>query len=247
MVESKGAEPGDGRDGRRFGTRETLYATPRPDEVGVTESEQLFEEFCEGAGWEWERVSVAHAGEGRRPDYSIRLQSGDPLFIEVKQFDPNPEEKAALSKTMRVFQTVPGDRIRKAVQSGAPQLKALSQGQWPALLVVFDNVGTRMHTDPYAVLTAMRGLDVVPVTVPADPAESPVFHPSRPGPKKKLTAKANTTLSGIGVLKAGQFGPSLEVYHNPHAAVPLEVTALPTYHVSHFAMSADQQRWESMR
>lgn len=168
------------------------------------------------------------------------------MIVEVKQFDPNPQEEEVLNGTTRAFGTTPGDRIRKAVRSAGKQLKAMAKGEKPALLVVFDNVGTRMHTDQYAVLTAMRGLDVVPVSIPNNPAEAPVFHKRRPGPKKMLTANANTSISGIGVLRRIQRGPVMEVYHNPHAAVPLKWTELAGESVVHFQMSSDQNNWLRM-
>lgn len=212
----------------------------------MTEAEKLFEELCDNSGWQWRRISVSEDEGEKRPDYEIRLQSERFMVVEVKQFDPNPAERAVLEQKVRVFRTEPGDRIRKAVRSGAGQLKTLSEGRRPALLVVYDNVGVRMHTHSYAVLTAMRGLDVVPVLVPSDPAKPPVFQDQRSGPKKKLTKKAHTSISAIAVLCVTESGAELVVYHNPHAKVPLGANELAGANVHHLRMCQDESGWEGV-
>jgi hypothetical protein len=106
--------------------------------------------------------------------------------------------------------------------------------------VVYDNGASRLHVDPYAVATAMRGIDVVPVIVPTDPDISPEFLPTRSGPKKKMTETANTNISAIGVLLT-DFGdkPLLCVYHNRHARHPIQPDSLRGAHLQHFPWRAD--------
>jgi hypothetical protein len=215
-----------------------------------TISEQLFRELCEQIGIRCDRVAVAEGAGERRPDFRVIGHQGTSIFVETKQFDPSPEEQEQISRTMRgetvVRGGMPGGRLREVIGRANAQLKALSQGRSPGLLVVYNNVfGGSYHTDPYAVLTAMRGLDIVPVIVPRDPRESPTFLDARPGPKRKLRPDANTHVSAIAVLympPTAKLG--LLVYHNPHARTPLAVADLHSPAVDHFLMLADQSGWE---
>lgn len=187
-----------------------------------TESELLFVELCGACSIDCARAAEAATEGERRPDFTIQL-AGHSVVVETKQFDPNDEELRAHHALLRgevvVSGTTPGDRVRKAIRSAAPQLQNLSRGEVPAMLVVYNNVlSSRQHTDPYAIATAMNGLDVVPVLVPRDPSISPVFQDVRSGPKRKMTANANTTISAVGVLvrEEGE-QPLLHVYHNRFA------------------------------
>lgn len=212
--------------------------------VKLTESEALFENLCDHSGWEWSRVEQAEQEGHRRPDYRLSLCQNREVIVEVKQFDPNPQERRQLQARIPTYSSTPGNRIRKAIQSGASQLKALSEGKWPTILVVYDTTGSMMHTRPYAVLTAMRGLDVVDVAVPADPNQAPTFGPLRPGPNKKLTATSHTTISAIAVLRSMEYGPAVEIYHNPHAANPLEPNEVMGERVTNLRMKPDESGWE---
>ena len=212
----------------------------------MTKSESNFERLCEAAGWELQRVPET---DSRRPDYILTTPSSSRIIVEVKQFEPNPEERALLARQARgevvVFPTLPGERIRRAIRSAGPQLKALAPQGDSSMLVVFHatSVAT-MHTDPYSVLTAMRGIDVVPVLVPADPQKSPSFGSSRPGPHKKMTADANTSISCIAVLAESEGDVTLNVFHNPHAARPLDPGTISASSIRHWRMSRDQSDWE---
>lgn len=222
-----------------------LWYTPAEENMAEsTDSEALFEDLCDRLGWVWSRVEEAELEGYRRPDYWVRLGQNREVIVEVKQFDPNPQERQQLQARVAAYRSTPGDRIRKAIRSGAPQLKALSEGKRAAILVVYDNTGSMMHTDPYAVLTAMRGLDVVDVAVPADPNQAPTFGPLRPGPKKKLTATSHTTVSAIAVLRIREDGPSLEIYHNRHAVNPLRPAEVGGERVTNLRMKPDESDWE---
>lgn len=122
---------------------------------------------------------------------------------------------------------------------------------------MYNRTPCTLHDDPYAVLTAMRGIDVVPVYVPADPGSPSVFGPDRPGPGKKLTREMNTAVSCIAVLRElfdgapvpfGLGGPEpehdLAVYHNPFAKHPLDPSCLVGSRLSHYRMKEDQSSWE---
>ena len=105
------------------------------------------------------------------------------------------------------------------------------------MLVVYNNRASRLHTDPYAVATAMQGLDVVPVLVPKDPAITPRFQDARSGPGKKMTAKDNTTISAIGVLITDSDDQThLCIYHNRHARHPIDPEWLRHRLVHHYRL-----------
>lgn len=209
-----------------------------------TDSELLFGELCSACSIEYERVAEATVQGERRPDFTIRL-SGHAVVVEIKQFDPNDDELRAHQALMRgevvVSGTTPGDRVRKAIQSAAPQLRSLSRGELPAMLVVYNNVlSSRQHTDPYAIATAMNGLDVVPVLVPMDPSISPVFQDVRSGPKRKMTENANTTISAVGVLVRDENGqPFLHAYHNRFARHPISPEWARHARISHWRAPSD--------
>jgi hypothetical protein len=214
----------------------------------TTHSEALFAALCEDSGIDCERVQESTTANERRPDFTIVL-GNDRVVVEIKQFDPNAEEARLLEALRRGEQIVsggvPGERIRRAIASAGPQLRGMSLGVIPALLVVYDNVGLGRHTDPYAVLTAMRGLDVVPVLIPPSVREAPVFLDSRPGPRKKMTGTSNTSISAVAVLHDGVDGQGhLSVYHNPHAVTRMDMTGLRMSRITHFVMKGDQSGWD---
>jgi hypothetical protein len=219
--------------------------------MSETVGEELFSRLCDDANIVHRRVdTVSNLGE-QRPDFTIEGCTTS-IVVEVKQFDPTREEAKAIEQILRgeivVTGGVPGGRLREAIAKANGQIKALSKGMLPGLLVVYNNVfGSGYHTEPYAVLTAMRGLDVVPVRLPPDLNERPTFMPVRSGPKKKLTASANTQVSAIGVLyETQELTLRLDVFHNRHALLRLDPTELPQSQIRHFAMRDDERDWEQV-
>ncbi len=208
--------------------------------MSKTSSEDMFEELCRSVGIACERVDETAT---RTPDYEVMLGEHR-VVAEVKQFDPNEEEAESIRRMeaggIGATTTKPGDRIRKAIRSAAKQLKALSKGECPTMVVVYNNSGAGQHTDSYSVATAMQGLDVVPVLVPKDPAISPQFQDARSGPGKKMTAKDNTTISAIGVL-VHDFDDRthLCIYHNRHARHPIDPEWLRHPRVHHYRLPDD--------
>ena len=186
---------------------------------------------------------VAEQVDARRPDYEVEF-AGERIVTEVKQFDPNDEEAESIRRMeaggIGGTTATPGDRIRKAIHRAAPQLKALSKGECPTMLVVYNNSGAKQHTDPYSIATAMQGLDVVPVLVPEDPSISPQFQDAHSGPGKKMTANANATISAIGVLRTDfDDEPLLCIYRNSHARHPIEPEWLRHPRIHHFRLPDD--------
>jgi len=188
-----------------------------------TSSENQWELLCASHGLVCTRVPTASSRGERRPDYEVLGLDGTRFLVEVKEITATRDEAAQISKLnsdlVGEFHAEPGARVRPLIDRANRQLKTLAQGREPGVLVVYnESPFLRHHTEPYAILTAVRGLDVVPVTVPLDPERSPVFHRVRPGPKKRLTSRMNSSISAILIPAAtGALFPSF--------------TTIPTLHV----------------
>lgn len=226
-------------------------------ECRMNESEKLFHSFCKSRGWRVQCIDPHSMPDGSNaPDFYLQPFNRDGIVVEVKQFDANPQERDEARRIsggeVVVRGTTPGKRLRGVISHANKQIKAF-KGAVPGMLVVHNRTGIGMHDRPYAVLTAMRGLDVIDVYVPANPGSPPVFGPERPGPGKKLTAEMNTSVSCVAVLR--EFWPeseettreaehALDVYHNRFAKHPLDPTTLVGNHVTHYRMNAEQTSWE---
>lgn len=96
----------------------------------MTESEELFRRFCKSQGWRVERIDEHAVAEGSEVPES-RLQSGDGtgIVVEVKQFDPNPEEQqAAQGSGSGMLGGKPGHQLRQVIpKSRGP---TIGHGTW---------------------------------------------------------------------------------------------------------------------
>ena len=233
----------------------------------MTESEELFRRLCKSQGWRVERIDQHSVAEGSKvPDFRLQLGDGVGIVVEVKQFDPNSEEQeAAQGRGSGVLGGKPGHRLRQVIPKANNQLKALGQSD-PGMVVVYNRTQCSLHDNPYAVLTAMRGLDVlrVPVGPSAGPGSLVRFGLYQQGPGAKLNPERNTSVSCIAVLREffdgvaipfGFSGPespdtagdpeyALAVYHNPSAKHPLDPGRLVGSRVTHYRMKEDQSSWE---
>ena len=238
---------------------EILRKSESTRESRMTESEELFQRFCRSRGWCIQRIDQHSAPHGTQvPDFYLRPARGACVVVEVKQFDPNPEERDHARRQsdgeVVVYGTTPGKRLRKAISKADKQLKAFARAE-PGILVVYNRTVVRMHDDPYAVLTAMRGLDVIDVHVPEDPALPLVSGPVRAGPGKRMTSDWNTSVSCIAVLREFWADPAgttpgpeyaLVVYHNEFAKHALDPSQLVGDHVTHYRMNEEQTDWQSI-
>ena len=85
------------------------------------------------------------------PDFRLQLGDGAGIVVEVKQFDPNPEEQeAAQGRGSGVLGGKPGHRLRQVISKANNQLKVLGQSD-PGMLVVYNRLqrgnssGSRRH------------------------------------------------------------------------------------------------------
>jgi hypothetical protein len=213
-------------------------------------AEDTFEELCCSHGLGCDRIPTAEANGEQRPDYRVLGQDSSSFLAEIKQVTPSAAERREIDRILggEIFarSITPGARVRELIAKANPQLRALAQGRTPGALVIFNlDPFLRHHTDPYAILTAMRGLDVVPVLVPRNPNQSPIFQPVRSGPKKRMTAQANTSISAIVLPYQTQEQTwAMDVFHNRHAACRLPRTALVGSWARHWRLRDDEREWE---
>ncbi|MCA1791698.1 MAG: hypothetical protein LC667_18155 [Thioalkalivibrio sp.] len=209
----------------------------------------MFERFSRVLGLEATRIPEASSVGERRPDFAVIGTNGTPFHAEVKLISPTREESEYIRRFAdgEIFgmDGTPGARLRGLIAKANNQLKALASRGLPGALVVFNPEPLlHWHTDPYFVLTAMRGLDVVDVSVPMNPHESPAFGPLRSGPNKRMTRSDNTsTAAVICPREVGADEWLVDVYHNRFAARPLPATALAHSFVQHWYISDDEREW----
>ncbi len=217
----------------------------------VESGEQLFECLSASLGLVSTRVPEASTLGERRPDYSVVGTDGTAFYAEVKLISPNKEETEMIERGKRgeVVGTggTPGERMRSLIDKANGQLRAVAAEGHPGVLVVFNpELFISWHTDPYCVLTAMRGLDVVPVLVPADPRQSPQFSDVRSGPKKRMTPGANTSTAAVICpveVEVDVDDWRINVFHNRHATRALPVAALQHHAIHHWRISDDERGW----
>jgi hypothetical protein len=219
------------------GSTGTLHTPPG---TFMTGSEQLFERFCAGKGLSLHKVPE---GKLKSPDYYLDT-SNNRLVIEVKQIDSNKEERSVLRKPPEEWNEndifhwdIPGDRLRNKIASAMPQLRALSKGVYPTLLVVYDNIMVWPElTDEYAVRVAMYGIEVAMITSEVAPEGGAKIVERWYGPRKRVTEQHNTTLSAIAVMSDEDDRTQITVYHNWYAKAPMGKQVLVVPGVVHFEL-----------
>lgn len=191
-----------------------------------TLSETLFEQLCSSHGIRCKRIATETL---RTPDFVISLRSIR-VICEVKQIDPNVEdlqEMQNVSSGQPTGRFVP-NRLRAKLKNISGQLKSATLAGSPTMLVVYDNTRLKMYTDHLDVAQAMFGAHSVAVSMgsDADPLVADPFFGGNSG----LTPNQNTAVSALAILDGGPTSElSLRVYHNPYAAVVLNLNCLRLY------------------
>jgi len=218
----------------------------------LTTSEQLFQTFCDAHNIEWQRVPRATT---QTPDYEIGIH-GQRIIVEIKQIDPSKDEKREMRELIKTGRTIsgngaPGDRMRRIIDVANRQLRNRSQGRFPSLAVVYNNVPHTLHADPYCVLVAMYGLEQLNLRVPQDPTFPIRIVGESFGGERMMTPSSCTSTSAVAVFRSNDVVDcTLDVYHNIYAAVPLNPEVLTGLPVRQYTLphpgEREFQRWEDI-
>jgi hypothetical protein len=150
--------------------------------------------FCEKNAIRFDKVQVGHE---KTPDCMLRVGDSS-LVVEIKQFDSGPAERRTLQKSAEeldesdaFYDGIPGSRVRSTSDSAMPQLKRLSIGLLPTLLVLYDNVQLWPEIcDPYAITVAMHGIETALLSPAAAPEGGATILAKWHGGSRRITSKA---------------------------------------------------------
>lgn len=185
-----------------------------------TISEKLFENLCRSRCVECVRIpETTHM----TADYRLSLGSLD-FITEVKQLDPNDnDEKLAKSWSNPNSPPVPApsERVKSLLKRGYPQVKRLSDGKLPTMIVVYNNSEIWNWIDTFTVTKAMFGACGIVLRFLPNQTVS-VIGQGFFG-KRSITKDMCRSLSVVGVLEHDHANElTLDCYHNPFAHVTAE-------------------------
>jgi len=206
--------------------------------MSLTESEKLFEEFCEQSSIYFERIPVCHH---RTPDYRVNV-SGIEAICEVKGISLSEEEKEAEAALERgenaSFGGTIGSKVRKQIDSGYAQVKHYAEGRCPGMLILWEKHWIPNHLKPHNILAAMYGFDTVVVDVPKDSSLPLKEIDRKSGSKKRVSESQNRSLSAIATIRRSNEGDVVEcrIYHNKFASIPLPPEAFNCDYVWQFKL-----------
>ncbi len=180
-----------------------------------TESESMFEEFCNSHELPFERIQE---GKERVPDYRLMLDGVD-VFVEVKQID----EDVAFTSTSG--SRTPGSHIRAKINQSRGQVRSAASKGSPTILLVYNNLDPyqMFGTEPHDFMVAMYG-DLTVSLYRMTGKISNSFH----GRNKAFRKGKNDSFSAVGWLHSSKKGISIHLYENMHAKVQLNYEFLPT-------------------
>lgn len=181
---------------------------------GRTESEALFESFCDIHGISWKRVS---AGQSRTPDYVVYL-SGEPVYVEVKQIDADDSFDAPEGHSSRTV----GSHVRHKIAASRKQMQPGANKGVPCVLLVYNNLDPMQAfgSEPHDFVSAMYG--EMSVVLKGNEIKDS-FH----GRNALLREKHNTSFSAVGHLRNSSAGPTVRLYENVFARTRLNFSSVP--------------------
>lgn len=150
------------------------------------------------------------------------------MITEVKQLNPSDEDK----KLAEVWGTpqspgalAPSDRIQGLLKEAYPQVKRSSEGNWPTMIVVYNNSGDWNWIDTFTVAKAMFGS--YGIVLGLQPNQTIAVAGQGYFGQRTVTKDMFRSLSVVGVLKLVRAGAvEFDCYHNPFAHVPIEPALL---------------------
>lgn len=180
----------------------------------MTIAESHFERFCA-----LHQLPYARIPEGWQPtpDYSVTL-GGLELIVEVKQIDK--DEWFSDSRRSRKI----GDHIRAMINRARDQVRSAAERGVPAIVLVFNNLDPHQMfgTEQHDFIAAMYGDPTVSVSVGTGKIID-----SFEGRNKSFRPGKNDSFSAVGLLKIRDSEPTIHLYENLFAKVPLDYARLP--------------------
>lgn len=187
--------------------------------------ENLFERACRRHRYTLTKIpKQSH----QTPDYEVTTPHG-PFIAEVKSINPNPEDEEKIRELQQTGMTTTihlriGVRAKVKIKEALDQLRPHESKKVPLVVVLYDNVriGSTplaypdLHVQPSYIDAAMFGRLRVHVSL----NESAPKMPDDRTNEGLVGPKTNNSLSAVIVI-SGWDDKTLEIYHNPFAAVPL--------------------------
>jgi hypothetical protein len=189
-----------------------------------TISEKYFEKLCTNRGVVCERIPETTA---KSPDYRVLIPPME-LITEVKQLDPNKNDEKYRKTWGTPHPQSPGafsvpKRVRDKLAEGYRQVKRLSGGKFPTMIVVYNNAGEWNLLSKFTIKTAMFGSYGVEFESLPDRSIE-VIRRGHLG-NRTVTKERRRYLSVVGVLERKETeSENLELccYHNPFAKVHIK-------------------------
>ena len=189
----------------------------------MTKGEVGLQLFCKRNAIAFRRISES---EERTPDYELTI-GVIRVIAEVKDIELNEEEKDVQEKMkigqMRSWGSKLGSRVRDAINKANKQIKKLTLGKIPGILVLFDTRPWPFNIlYSYEIKVAMYGFETYDFSISKD-FSPPTIVGRRFGEGQKCTPSHNTSTSAVAVLELDKQSGAYKIviYHNKHSAAPL--------------------------
>lgn len=199
-----------------------------------TESELVFEEFCQ-----WHRLEAVRLplSKGKSPDYRVTGR-GWSVIIEVKELRESEDDRARLERVRAGHKVCGFDstdtRVAEKLRKAGKQLRPHSLVGVPTIVCLYDTRRLGI-LGPDNVKIAMFGQETV--VIDRTNAEYDVVSAVHPGGKRQCTPGENTSISAVALLGRRNDSFSLSIYHNHHARVPLPLVFLEKESDGQYALS----------
>ena len=179
-----------------------------------TESELLFESFCDFHDIPWKPVAVAG---GRTPDYLVSLND-ESVYFEVKQIDSDQ----AFTAPGGVHSRTVGSHIRQKILDSRKQVQVAKKAGVPGVLLIYNNLDPlqTFGTEQHDFISAMYGEMTVVL-------KNRRITDSFQGRNSLLRENQNTSFSALAHLRRTSNGPTMRIYENVFAHVGLNYESLP--------------------
>jgi hypothetical protein len=183
--------------------------------MAKTESEVLFESFCDINRIPWVRVEQ---GDLPTPDYVVTFPGTGQVYFEIKQIDEDPNFRALGGVSTRTV----GNHVRSKIDAARAQMKVGANLGAASVLLIHNHLDPLQlfGTERHDFLTAMYG-EMTVFLKNGRIADS--FH----GRNAKLRKDNNVSFSAVGHLQRSPFGPVIEMYENVFAQIRLDVSSVP--------------------